>query len=62
MELDHQCLFGLGVHSCTHWLRPGTLGDPLLWMDHGCCLEMGHWTFLLQIKDLLGDISVALQH
>jgi hypothetical protein len=22
MELDLQSLFGLHVHSCTHWLRP----------------------------------------
>jgi hypothetical protein len=22
MELDPQSLFGLHVHSCTHWLRP----------------------------------------
>ncbi len=22
MELDHQILFRLHVHSCTHWLRP----------------------------------------
>ncbi len=22
MELDLQSLFGLRVHSCTHWLRP----------------------------------------
>ncbi len=22
MELDLQSLFGLPVHSCTHWLRP----------------------------------------
>ncbi len=24
MELDLQSLFGLHVHSCTHWLRPRT--------------------------------------
>ncbi len=24
MELDLQSLFGLRVHSCTHWLRPST--------------------------------------
>jgi hypothetical protein len=22
MEVDLQSLFGLHVHSCTHWLRP----------------------------------------
>jgi hypothetical protein len=22
MELDLQSLFGLHVHSCTHWMRP----------------------------------------
>jgi hypothetical protein len=26
MELDRQILFGLHVHSCTHWLRTR---DPL---------------------------------
>jgi hypothetical protein len=25
MELDLQSLFGLLVHSCTHWLRPATI-------------------------------------
>ncbi len=25
MELDLQSLFGLHVHSCTHWLYPRTL-------------------------------------
>jgi hypothetical protein len=25
MELDLQSLFGLHVHSCTHWLRPPQL-------------------------------------
>jgi hypothetical protein len=33
MELDFQSLFGLHVHSCTHWLRPriyeeGAIGQP----------------------------------
>jgi hypothetical protein len=38
MELDLQSLFGLRVHSCTHWLRPpphafgliyeGAIGHP----------------------------------
>ncbi len=28
MELDLESLFGLHVHSCTHWLRP--LNPPLL--------------------------------
>ncbi len=26
MELDLQSLFGLHVHSCTHWLRPPHFG------------------------------------
>ncbi len=30
MELDHQSLFGLHVHSCTHWLRPRT-PPPRIW-------------------------------
>jgi hypothetical protein len=28
MELDVQSLFGLHVHSCTHWLRPRNLPPP----------------------------------
>ncbi len=28
MELDLQSLFGLNVHSCTHWLRPRTPLPP----------------------------------
>ncbi len=28
MELDRQSLFGLYVHSCTHWLRPATPTPP----------------------------------
>ncbi len=28
MELDLQSLFGLHVHSCTHWLRPRTPIHP----------------------------------
>jgi hypothetical protein len=27
MEVDLQSLFGLHVHSCTHWLRPRNLGS-----------------------------------
>ncbi len=30
MELDLQILFGLHVHSCTHWLRPRT-PPPRIW-------------------------------
>ncbi len=28
MELDLQSLFGLHVHSCTHWLRPRNPPPP----------------------------------
>jgi hypothetical protein len=28
MELDLQSLFGLQVHSCTHWLRPSNPSPP----------------------------------
>jgi hypothetical protein len=28
MELDPQSLFGLHVHSCTHWLRPPQPSPP----------------------------------
>jgi hypothetical protein len=28
MDLDLQSLFGLHVHSCTHWLRPRTPPPP----------------------------------
>jgi hypothetical protein len=28
MELDLQSLFGLHVHSCSHWLRPR---NPRIW-------------------------------
>ncbi len=28
MELDLQSLFGLHVHSCTHWLRPRNSPPP----------------------------------
>jgi hypothetical protein len=28
MVLDFQSLFGLHVHSCTHWLRPQTPPPP----------------------------------
>jgi hypothetical protein len=28
MELDLQSLFGLHVHSCTHWLRPSNPPPP----------------------------------
>jgi hypothetical protein len=28
MELDLQILFGLHVHSCTHWLRPRNSPPP----------------------------------
>ncbi len=52
MELDHQSLFGLREHSCSHWLRPPALDARLLFRDGS----------LLQIKDLSGDISVALQN
>ncbi len=32
MELDLQSLFGLYVHSCTHWLRPrNCLPPPRIW-------------------------------
>ncbi len=30
MELDLQSLFGLHVHSCTHWLRPRNPPPPHL--------------------------------
>jgi hypothetical protein len=30
-ELDLQCLFGLHVHSCTHWLRPRNSPSPRIW-------------------------------
>ncbi len=30
MELDLQSVFGLHVHSCTHWLRPNT-PTPRIW-------------------------------
>ncbi len=30
MELDLQSLFGLHVHSCTHWLRPPPPLPPYL--------------------------------
>jgi hypothetical protein len=30
MELDLQSLFGLHVHSCSHWLRPATPPPPPL--------------------------------
>jgi hypothetical protein len=29
MKLDLQSLFGLHVHSCTHWLRPRNLTHPM---------------------------------
>jgi hypothetical protein len=28
MEVDLQSLFGLHVHSCSHWLRPRTAAPP----------------------------------
>ncbi len=31
MELDLESLFGLHVHSCTHWLRPRTPPAPRIW-------------------------------
>jgi hypothetical protein len=31
MELDRQSLFGLHVHSCTHWLKPPTPLTPHIW-------------------------------
>jgi hypothetical protein len=32
MELDLQSLFGLYVHSCTHWLRPRNFPpSPRIW-------------------------------
>jgi hypothetical protein len=31
MELDLQSLFGLHVHSCTHWLRPRNPPPPAFW-------------------------------
>jgi hypothetical protein len=34
MELDLQCLFGLHVYSCTHWLRPSNSPSPRIWA-HG---------------------------
>jgi hypothetical protein len=34
MELDIQSLFGLHVHSCTHWLRPRNSLPPLRIWTH----------------------------
>jgi hypothetical protein len=31
MELDLQSIFGLHVHSCTHWLRPRNSRPPRIW-------------------------------
>ncbi len=31
MELDLQSLFGLHMHSCTHWLRPRNSPLPRIW-------------------------------
>ncbi len=35
MELDLQSLYGLHVHSCTHWLRPRnpTPANPRIWAN-----------------------------
>ncbi len=33
MELDLQSLFGLHVHSGTHWLRPRNRPPPLIMAD-----------------------------
>jgi hypothetical protein len=34
LELDLKRLFGLHVHSCTHWLRPPQLPLPLCIWAH----------------------------
>ncbi len=34
MELVPQNLFGLHVHSCTHWLRPRNSPFPRFWLTH----------------------------
>jgi hypothetical protein len=42
MELDLQSLFGLHVHSCTHWLRPRN--------PHPLPLHLGSYTMALLVS------------
>ena len=50
MEIDLQSLFGLHVHSCTHWLRPRT---PPPFPPH-----LGQYTRALLVSREIDDISL----
>jgi hypothetical protein len=49
MELDLQSLFGLHVHSCTHWLRLRNSPPPP---------HLGLYTRVLLVSQKIDDISL----
>jgi hypothetical protein len=53
MELDLQSLFGLRVHSCTDWLRPGNPPSPAFGLIYEGAIG--------QPRYLIDDISLIYQ-
>jgi hypothetical protein len=56
MELDLQSLFGLHVHSCTHWLRADTPQTPAFGLIYEGAIGQPRWTTSL-CDPLLGYLS-----
>ncbi len=48
MELDLQSLFGLHVHSCTHWLRPPQPPPSPIWAH----VRVRYWSAKLDDNSL----------
>jgi hypothetical protein len=56
MELDLQLLFGLHVHSCTHWLRPRKPPSPRIWAH----IRGRYWSAKIGVSVTPGQISSIL--
>jgi hypothetical protein len=47
MALDLQGLYGLHVHSCTHWIRPrNSLDTPRIWAH----IRGRYWSLVSQVR------------
>ncbi len=56
MELDLQSLFGLHMHSCTHWLRPRNPPSARIWAH----IRERHWSAKTGDMSLWPPLSIGL--